>query len=451
MNHSVRDGVYFAVMTGGAESYFSAYAIFLQAGTSVVGLLATLPPLLASSMQIVSVWLGHKLHSRKRIIVTGAVFQALCLLPLALLPLIAGDFALAVLIPLVFLYLCGPNLGAPQWNSLIGDLLDDSRRGRFFARRTRLASVASLAAMIVAGLTLEASDRLGNAYWGFLGVFLAASVARCASAFHLANMEEPSTRTAAMDLPDEVSLWRRFRDSEMATFSLFYACMMFSVGLSGPYFTLYMLRDLDLSYLAFMVVTVVSVLVQFLTLNRWGRLSDLFGNRLILLVCGSLITVIPAMWLLSTSFLWILCVQALSGLSWAGFTLSATAYVFDLTPSEHRTALFAGHSVLAAIATFAGACTGAALAGALPTQFEINGTTYSLLTPLYGVFLCSCLLRLVTALVFLPRLREVRRVRQMSMGGVIFRVTRIRPVSGLVVDIVGRVRANSDKAGQGGE
>ncbi len=446
LNHSVKDGVYFALMTGSAESYLSAYAIFLQASTAMVGLLATLPPLLASAMQVVSVWLGRVLHSRRRIIVAGAIFQALCLIPLALLPLIAGDHALALLIPIVFFYLCGPNLGAPQWNSLVGDLLDDGHRGRFFARRTRLSSVASLSAMIIAGLTLDASDRLGNAYWGFLMVFSLASIARFMSAYHLAQMHEPTRRIATMEVPQEASLWRRVRDSELGKFSLFYASMQFAVGVSGPYFTLYMLRDLDLSYLAFMVVTVSSVLVQFLTLNRWGRLSDLFGNRLMLLVCGCLITVIPALWLVSTSFLWILCVQALSGLSWAGFTLSATAYVFDLTPSAHRPGLFALHNILAAIGTFAGAGLGAYLATALPTQFDIGATTVTLFTPLYAVFLFSCLLRVVIALIFLPRLREVRRVRRMSMGGVIFRVTRIRPVAGLLYDIVGRAPTKRDSS-----
>jgi MFS family permease len=58
----------------------------------------------------------------------------------------------------------------------------------------------------------------------------------------------------------------------------------------------------------------------------------------------------------------LLAVQALSGLAWAGFTLSATAYVFDLTPSEQRATLFAVHNILAALAVFLGASAGALLA-----------------------------------------------------------------------------------------
>jgi MFS family permease len=396
-------------------------------------------------MQIVSAWLGRKTGKRKLIIVVGALFQAACLVPLALLPLFFPDYGAALLIPMVFLYLCGPNLGAPQWNSLIGDLLPESRRGRFFAQRTKLSTVASVAALAVGGLILDSFDSFGNAYWGFLVIFIWAAVARCASAYHLNAMHEPTTKTAALEIPDDLTWWRRIRQSHLLKFSLFYASMQFAVAVSGPYFTLYMLRDLQFSYLEFMILTVASVVIQFLTLNRWGRLSDLFGNRLILMTTVCIIMFIPSLWLVSTNYFWILAVQALSGLGWAGFTLSASAFVFDLTPAEHRATLVAAHNVLAAIAIFLGASSGAVIAAYIPDTIELGDLSISVWTPLYGLFFTSFILRLLVAAAFLPVLKEVRRVRRMSMGGVIFRVTRMHPVSGLIFDIVGRKRRPADE------
>jgi MFS family permease len=446
LQHSIKDGVYYATMTGGAESYFSAFAIHLQASTTVIGLLASLPPLLASSMQVLSAWLGRKLGKRKEIIVFGALLQAACLVPLALVPLLVSDHAAVLVIPIVFVYLCGPNLGAPQWNSLVGELLPEVRRGRFFGARTRLSTMASLGALVVAGLVLDVSERLADAYWGFVIVFLLAGLARCVSAYHLNAMHEPSPKVASLELPDDLTLWRRARQSGLLRFSLFFAAMQFAVAISGPYFTLYMLRDLSLSYLEFMTISFASVLVQFLTLNRWGRLGDLFGNRLLLVTTGSIITVVPALWLVSTHYVWLLCVQAISGLGWAGFTLSATAFVFDLTPASHRATLFAAHNVLAAVAVFLGAGVGAVLVRFVPEQIDLLGLHVSVLTPLYGLFLVSCLTRVAVAIAFLPTLREVRRVRRMSVGGLIFRVTRMHPISGLIYDIVGRSRPPRDRA-----
>ena len=56
-----------------------------------------------------------------------------------------------------------------------------------------------------------------------------------------------------------------------ARFSIYVALMNAAVGLSSPFFTVYMLRDLQLSYLEFTVLSGTSVFVQFLMLGTWGR------------------------------------------------------------------------------------------------------------------------------------------------------------------------------------
>jgi len=440
LRHSLRDGVFFSAMVGGAEGYFSAFAVFLKATTAQIGVLASLPPLLASFSQLVSAWLGRRAGRRRPIIVYGALLQACTLVPLAVLPGLFPEHAVALLIGCAIVYFIGPNLGAPQWSSLMGDLVPVSRRGRFFALRTRLSSIASFSALIAAGLVLHGSDTLGVTYWGFVGIFLTGAAMRFASAWHLHRMHDPGGHVAALEAPWHAELWHGLRSTGLLPFSLFFASMQFAVAIASPFFTLYMLRDLQFSYVAFMGNAAASVCVQFLTLNRWGRLSDLFGNRLILITTGTVIPLMPLLWLLSTNYIYLLGVQALSGLVWAGFTLSATNFVFDLTPPARRATLMAVHNVLAASAVFLGAVLGGYLGTHLPTEITVLGNEMSWLTPLYGVFVVSVLVRLLVAGAFLPRLKEVRRTRPMSMSGLIFRVTRLHPISGLVFEIVTRRR-----------
>lgn len=444
LKHSIKDGIFFSAMVGGAESYFSAFAVFLKATTAQIGLLASLPPLLASFMQLVSAWLGRRTGKRKELIVVGALFQMACFIPLAALPILFPQHAVPLLLVAIVFYFLGPNLGAPQWGSLMGDLVPEDRRGRFFALRTRLSSFASFTALIVAGLVLDWFDGHSITYWGFVTVFVAAAVCRLVSAHHLNRIHDPGGHVAALEAPWHSEIWTGLRETGLLPFSLFHASMQFAVGISAPFFALYMLRDLDLSYVEFMVNTATSVCVQFLTLNRWGRLSDLFGNRIILFTTGALISVLPSLWLVSTDFVWLIVVQAVSGLIWGGFTLSASSFVFDLTPPAHRATLMAVHNVLAAMAVFVGALIGGYLGTHLPNEITLFGTHYQWLTPLFGVFLFSSLTRLTVAAIFLPRLEEVRRVRPMSPSGLIFRVTRVHPVSGMVFEIVGRLRRGDD-------
>jgi hypothetical protein len=50
----------------------------------------------------------------------------------------------------------------------------------------------------------------------------------------------------------------------------------------------------------------------------------------------------------------------------------------------------------------------------------------------------------MTAMAFLPRLIEVRSVRRMSYQGIIFRVTRFSPISGVVFDAISRIKRADD-------
>lgn len=438
LEHSIWDGVFFSMMIGSAESYFSAFAIFLKASTAQIAALASVPPLLASFMQIASAWVGRRLGRRRPIILFGALLQAAMLIPIGLLPLVFPEVAVPALLICVVLYYVGPHLGSPQWSSLMGDLVTANRRGRFFSRRTRLSSLATFGSLITAGFILSGFDRVGHAYWGFVAIFTIAGLARLASAYHLSRMYDPPGHVAALEEPWHRELWVGLRETGLLRFSTFHATMQAAVAVASPFFTLYMLRDLGFTYVEFMFNTAASVCMQFLTLNRWGRLSDLFGNRLILTTTGIAIPFLPSLWLVSTDYAYLMAVQALSGLVWAGFTLSATNAVFDLTPPKRRATLMAAHNVLTAFAVFLGALLGAYLGTHLPTELALGEFRLHWLTPLYGVFAVSTVLRLLVAVALLPRLKEVRRVRPMSRAGLIFRVTRLHPVSGLVFELISR-------------
>ena len=446
LSHSIKDGVSFAIMGGVSESYFSAYAIFLKATAPQVGMLASLPPLLASFAQMFSVWLGQVTGQRRAIIVAGASLQVAALLCIAVLPHQLPRWSFVVLLVSVVIYLVGPNLGAPQWGSQMGAIVPEAIRGRFFARRTRLSSLSSFSALICGGIILQLFAQAGQTWLGFLAIFCIGMCARSVSAWHLNQIYDPP-RPHVESLPDErdglpsPTLLRE--NPNFLRFSLFFACMQAAVAVSGPFVVVYLLRDLHYSYVQLMCNTGASVLLQFLVLSRWGRLGDLFGNRIILRVTGFSIPVIPALWVLSPDFWYLLMVQMLSGLIWSGFSLSASNYLFDLTPQAKRGGMMAFHNLLSSLAVFAGASLGGYLALTLPREATLGPLAMHWGSVYYGVFLCSALIRIVVATSFLPRLKEVRSVRSMTYHGLIFRVTRFSPVSGVIFDVVSRVRRSA--------
>ena len=436
LRHSVRDAAAYSVMTGGGETYFSAFAVFLKATTTQMALLASLPPLLGSFAQLFSAWWGHRKGLRKSLILSGVYLQAATWLPLMALPVLFPAHAAPLLIACVIVYYACGHLAVPQWSSMIGDLVPERSRGRFFAERTRLASVMSFIALITAGATLNHFDGSGQTVIGYLAIFSVAVVARLISAYHLRQMHDPPRSSATFAFPVTADLLRRARHSAFARFSFFFAAMQFSVAIASPFFTLYMLRDLHYTYLMFMTNTASSVLMQFLTLNMWGRISDRFGNRLILATTGLIIPFFPSLWLVSSNYWYLLALQATGGLVWAGFSLSAGNFVYDVVPSPKRATYVAYHNVLMSIGVFVGAMLGGWLGQALPTRITLGGTTFSWGSALLGVFLVSTLTRLAVALTFIPLLREVREVPPMSASGLIFRVSGFHALAGLIFDMV---------------
>jgi MFS family permease len=442
LRHSVRDGMAFSVQVGAGETYFAAFALFLRATAPQVALLSTLPLLLASSAQIFSAWLGGYV-GRRRLVILGCALQALLWLPIVLLPVLFADYAIPALLVLLVLYHSANNLAAPQWTSIMRDLVAERRRGRYFAHRTRLMTITTFVSLVACGLILHELDSSGRTYLGFVVIFLIAFVARTVSVYHLTFLHEPAAPTTPGPDMHIEHWWRSLLSTGALGFSTYVALMNAAVGISSPFFTVYMLRDLDLNYFDFTVLTGTSVFVQFLMLTTWGRIADVYGNRLILIVTSISLPIVPSLWLLSDDFWALLAFQALSGLSWSGFTLSAGNLLYELVPQTRRAAYVAFHNAGTAAGVFAGAMLGAGLELVLPPRGVLFGESATLSNLLY-LFIISGLLRGVLAALLARRVRELRRPRkEISAPALVLRVTGVNAMVGFIYDFIGRPAADA--------
>ena len=440
LRHSIRDGVAYSVMSGAGETYFSAFALFFKASTAQIGLLASLPLLVSSAAQFFSAWLSHRTPSRKRVILSGAVVQALIWLPLITLPILFPNWAVPMLIACIIVYHASGNFVVPYWSSLMSDLVPERRRDRYFARRTRRTSITAFVALITGGVILHLFKQADLALYGFISIFCIAAVGRCVSIYHLGKLHEPESHAAVLEIAFSGHWWQQLKDSGFLRFSIFFTFMQAAVAVASPFFAVYMLRDLHFSYVQFMSTSAASVLMQFLALNYWGRLSDVFGNRLILSITGFLIPVIPVLWLFSINFWYLVTIQLLSGLVWAGFNLSAGNFMYDLIPAPKRATYLAMHNILTNIGIFAGAMLGGYLGVVLPSSVNIADNQLHWGSVLLGVFLLSAVARFMVAITFIPRIKEVRSVRPMTVSKLVFRATRFNAFSGLIYDIIAATR-----------
>ena len=434
LRHSIRDGMGYSVAAGGGETYFSAFALFLRATAPQVALLATLPPLLGSLAQLFSAWLG-RFTGRKRIVLAGCTLQALLWLPILLVPTLFSEHAIVALLVLLSLYYSANNFAAPQWTSIMRDLVSERRRGRYFAHRTRLTTITTFAALVACGVILHALDTGGRTYLGFVLIFLIAFVARSVSVYHLTFLHEPPANPNSTPDMHIEHWWRSLKATGALSFTVYFALMNMAVGISSPFFTVYMLRDLELSYLEFTGLSGTSVFVQFLTLHTWGRIADVYGNRLILMVTSISLPVVPLLWLVAEDFWYLMTIQGLAGLSWAGFTLSAGNLLYELVPTTRRAAYVAFHNVGTAAGVFVGAMVGAVLAPLLPLREVLIGSSGVLSNLLY-LFALSGVVRAILATLLARRVRDFRKPRKaLSTHAFVMRVIGLNTMLELIYEL----------------
>ena len=284
-------------------------------------------------------------------------------------------------------------------------------------------------------MVLHWFDTAGETYLGFAIIFSIAFLARAVSVYHLTFMHEPPPGPDSVPDMHIEQWWRGLQTTGAIGFSAYVALMNGAVGISSPFFTVYMLRDLGLSYFEFTLLSGTSVFVQFLSLRTWGRVADVYGNRLILLVTSISLPILPVLWLASDDFRYLIAIQGVSGLIWSGFTLCAGNLLYEIVPTTRRAAYVAFHNVGTAAAVFVGAMFGAALVTLLPPREVLIGSA-GIMSNLLYVFAFSGGVRAIVATLLARRIRDIRKPRKaLSAHAFVLRVIGLNTMLELIYDV----------------
>ena len=435
LHYSIIDGCAYAIMTGIGEIFILPFAIFLKAGPLLIGFLAAIPPAVGSLAQLISVDILDKARQRKKLIIPAVLVQMLMWLPIFLLPLIFRNIGPMLLVIAVAIYTAANNFTVPAWNSLMGDLTEPAKRGRYFAQRNRLAGIFNFGATLIAGMVVLHYFQPINEWLGYGIIFAIAFISRGVSAYYLKKMAEPAY---SVKKEDYFSLWdflRRSPKSNFARFVFYIAFINMALTVSGPFFALYMLRDLKFSYAEYTIIHAINIITQFMVMRYWGRLCDRYGNRRVLVFTGWLIAIPPALWLISSNFYAIALYQIAAGLVWSGFNLAIGNFIFDAVSPAKRARCMAYFSLINNTGISLGAILGGWLALHMPDSIMILCWQLTLASSLQVLFLISSFVRLLISSIFLTHIKEVRPVEHITTWELIYNFSMIKPVLGPIFDI----------------
>ncbi len=398
LDHSILDGGFYSVMVGFGERFINPLAVALNATAQQIGFLASIPQLLAAIFQLFSVDITDKLKKRKFLVIRFALLQAFTW---AFFLSIALFFRNVWLLILVFtLYTVFGSFGNAPWSSWMGDLIEEDKRGRYFGKRNMIVNAVLVTAFILAGIIMNFFTNI-NVFAGFAILFCVAFFSRIISAYFLSRMYEPNYKVKREAYFSIWSFVSKMASNNFGRFVLFLSLFSFAVNFANPFYAVYMLRDLNFSYVTYTIIVSSNLIAQFLSMNYWGKLSDRFGNRTIFGVTGFLIPVIPIFWLFSPNPAYIVLIQLFNGFVWSGFNLATGNYFFDAVTPQKRARCVSYYNLLNGVAIFFGA----SLGGILAMQI---GPWFFFISKYQDIFLLSGFMRLLVAVAFIPILHEVR-------------------------------------------
>lgn len=268
----------------------------------------------------------------------------------------------------------------------MGDVVPDSRRGRYFGLRTGVVGVIGTGANVLAGLFL---DRVAAPLSFQVVIGVAVLSAALGIAQYFLHYDPPSVRSP---VPLGRVLGAPLRDAGFRRFLRFTVYWNFVVMLAAPFVVPYFLDGLGMSFAQVASWSALAAVSALATTSLWGAVADRWGNKAVLQV-GTFVAgvTLPAMWILAAwtgnlSFIWASAV--FDALAWGGIGPAVFNLSLATAPRSERAAYLAMVGLAGGLAGFLGGlASGPLLLLFTPLAFDlgtVHVTGYHMLFALSG-------------------------------------------------------------------
>lgn len=331
------------------------YARELGARPEQQALIATLMPL-AQCAGPLAAWFQRYVRSRIAIMFwVAGTGRALWVLA-ALLPLLAisPDTTILLLLVLVLVSSVMQAMVGPFWAALMGDVVDDQRRGRYFGLRNGLCAITGVAAMLLASYCV---DHAPSPLVAYQIVFFVAALFAVLGAFLYLSHTEPVWKPTRMNLKQTVMMPLRDRNfRRFLTFGIYWnVSVQFGAVFVLPYFGNHLQLTNVQQAIWFSIASALTLAFG----PVWGQMVDRFGNKPTLMIttvlCG---TVLPFTWMVAvpgTSVMAFVVIAAVvDAFVWSAINASIFNLALATAPKDHRITYLSMFGLAAGLAGFAG-------------------------------------------------------------------------------------------------
>src|SRR4051812_20534565 len=232
---------------------------------------------------------------------------------------------LKVLVFFLFIHYFVGSVSGISWNSWMKDLIPGNQLGSFFSRRNRMTQILSVSLSFVAAMALDyvKKDHPHQEMLAYSVMFILAGLFGFLAIFFLARTPEP---TSYMEKENLFKLIKKpLKDVNFRKFLVFNSFWAFSLNLATPFFTIYLMKTLQLPLSYIIGLGTLNQVTGILFIKLWGRYSDQYSNKTIMRICAPVYIACIFAWTFTTmptvhmfTLPLLILIHALMGISMSG-------------------------------------------------------------------------------------------------------------------------------------
>jgi len=394
-------------------------ALLFGATSFQIGLLVAIP-LFANVFQIFSSYLIGRTGNRKTITIHTLAVARLVWIAVIL---IAADIfktddrvlwlALVVLVSSIFTSI--GNLSLFSW---IAQIVPENLLAKFFSKRNMFASAAGIIIYLIGAFFINyRNDGLTFAFLFIVAVLLGLVTLPILSMVHFEKSEKE--RKKFFTFLKEIFI--PLKDERFRPFLYFISLWGFAINFASPFFLVYMLRDLGISFFIVASFLVIDSLSRIYGMRVWGRMGDSLGAKGVLLFSATISSTIPFWFIFinKSNYYLIVLILIISAFSYAAVDISLSQLLFKLAPRKNDSIYLTSFYGISGFFSGLGPIFGGILATFVKTNFNFAFSS------LLFVFGASFILRVLT----LPLVSKIEERDARDIQDVIGKVNELRFVS----------------------
>jgi len=390
--------IIFGLTTG---AFLTGYLKFLGADDDICGQIAAIP-VLAGIIQFFSPMFLEKLDRRKPIVTAGNALHRILLVLMVIIPLLPVSVEMRLYITggLYLLSHLMVNMVAPATTTLFISLVPQNMRGRFFSIRERYLIFISSVVNVVFGGVLDKYELSGRTYEGYILMFAIAFMAMLLNLFSYLSMKEPRIRQTKSRISLKQLFTMPLKEKRFRKIIILFFLWGLSMNFSNPFFSVYMVSKLRLSYTFITICGLVNSIMYVITVSIWGKVADKKSFTYTAMISIALLGATHMLWFFAAegailTYAVVMLGHITGGIAWAGIGISLYNIPYEYTPEEGRTVYLGFNAALSGLIGFVSSMLASYMVGAMS---EYKGIFAGLtVTQFQLIFLISGFFILVTS------------------------------------------------------